>query len=312
MKIRMLALASVLSLTLSGCAATAPDTQVPFDGVSIVSSTNVWGDVARWIGGDSVQVTSIIESINQDPHSYEASARDQLAVNDADLVLANGGGYDSFMDTLAGAAGVEEVLYAYLPEDLQAQDTVETETDPDRQSHDHAAGNEHVWYDFHVVADFATRIKDKLSTLDPENAPEYETNLSLFLDQIELLENQVAALSSTIQGKTYVSSEPVAQYLLDELKLDDLTPASFSQAIEEELDVSPKDLLEIENLIKNKEVDIFVLNIQTASSQIAKIGILAQENGVNPVGLSELLPDGQRYFEWMQSNILAIELALDL
>lgn len=312
MKFNGLALATAISLTLSGCVATTPDAEVPVEAVSIVASTNVWGDIALWVGGDLVQVTSIIDSFNQDPHSYEASARDQLAVNNADLVLANGGGYDSFMDTLASAAGTEDVLYAYVPEVLQAEDDAATEPDPDGDNHDHAAGNEHVWYDFHVVADFANRIAVRLSTIDPENAQEYETNLSLFLDQIDLLETRVAELSSSIQGRTFISSEPVAEYLLDELKLENLTPASFSQAVEEELDISPKDLLEIENLIKNNEVDLFVLNVQTASSQIAKIGILAQENGVKPVGLSELLPEGQRYFEWMQSNILAIELALEL
>jgi zinc/manganese transport system substrate-binding protein len=312
MKLKSIAIASVLSLGLSGCATSAPDAEVPFDGISIVASTNVWGDIASWIGGGSVEVISIIDSFNQDPHSYEASARDQLAVNEADLVLANGGGYDSFMDTLADAAGVEEVLYAYVPEDLQAEDEAAAEADSDGHNHDHAAGNEHVWYDFHVVADFATRIADRLSTIDPDNASDYDTNLSLFLGQIDLLETKVSELASSAQGKTFISSEPVAEYLLDELKLENLTPDSFSQAIEEELDVSPKDLLDIENLITSGAVNLFVLNPQTSSSQIAKIGILAQENGVNTVALSELLPEGQRYFEWMESNILAIEIALEL
>jgi zinc/manganese transport system substrate-binding protein len=214
------------------------------------------------------------------------------------------------MDTLATAAGVDDVLYAYIPEELQAEDEAATEADPDGHNHDHAAGNEHVWYDFHVVADFATRIKDRLSTIDPDNTSGYETNLSLFLDQIEILENQATVLSRSIQGQTYISTEPVAEYLLAELKLENLTPASFSQAIEEEMDASPKDLLEIENLIENAEVNLLVVNQQTLSAQIAKIGTLAQDNGINTVALSELLPDGQRYFEWMESNILAIELAL--
>lgn len=312
MKLKGIALATVITVLMSGCAPSSSDSEAAFEGISIVASTNVWGDVARWVGGDSVQVTSIIDSFNQDPHSYEASARDQLAVNESELVLANGGGYDPFIDTLAAAAGVEDVLYAYVPEDLLAEDKAATGADPAGHNHNHASGNEHVWYDFHVVADFATRIADRLSIIDPANASEYETNLSLFLNQIDLLENKVRDLSSSTQGKTYISSEPVAEYLLDELKLENLTPDSFSQAIEEELDVSPKDLLQIENLIKSSEVDLFVLNIQTASSQIAKIGILAQENGTKPVGLSELLPDRQRYFEWMESNILAIELALEL
>ena len=312
MKIKAIALTTLLSLTLSGCAPSSPDSDATNEGISIVASTNVWGDVARWIGGDSVQVTSIIDSFNQDPHSYEASARDQLAVNEADLVLANGGGYDSFMDTLAAAAGSKEVLYAYLPEELEAEDAAATEADSDGHNHDHAAGNEHVWYDFHVVADYAIRISAELSRIDVDNKQEYETNLALFLDQIESLEEKVADLSIKTQGKKVISSEPVADYLLEELKLENKTPASFSQAIEEETEVSPKDLLEIENLIKSGEVNLFVLNIQTASSQIAKIGILAEENGIKPVGLSELLPDGQRYFEWMESNILAIEIALEL
>lgn len=311
MKLKGIALATLFTLTLSGCAPSSPDSDAPFDGVSIVASTNVWGDVARWVGGDLVQVTSIIDSFNQDPHSYEASARDQLAVNDADLVVANGGGYDPFIDTLAAAAGVKYVLYAYVPEDLQAQDEAATDADPDGHNHDHAAGNEHVWYDFHVVADFATRISAELSIIDPENKMQFETNLSLFLDQIEALEEQVTVLSAAIGGKTVISSEPVAQYLLDELELEDLTPESFSQAIEEEMDVSPKDLLEVETLIESGKVNLFVLNPQTSSAQIAKIGMLAQDNGINTVALSELLPEGQRFFEWMESNILAIELALE-
>lgn len=311
MKLKGIALVTAITLTLSGCAPSSPDSDVPFDGISVVASTNVWGDVARWVGGDLVEVTSIIDSFNQDPHSYEASARDQLAVNDADLVVANGGGYDPFIDTLAAVAGVEDVLYAYVPEDLQAQDEAATDADPEGHNHDHAAGNEHVWYDFHVVADFATRISAELSIIDPENKMKFETNLSLFLDQVETLEDQVTVLSAAIGGKTVISSEPVAQYLLDELGLEDLTPESFSQAIEEEMDISPKDLLEIETLIEGGQVNLFVLNPQTSSAQIAKIGMLAQENGINTVALSELLPEGQRFFEWMESNILAIELALE-
>ena len=104
MKSKTIALATATVLLLAGCAvtdSTSDATDESFSGLTIVSSTNVWGDVASSVGGDLVQVVSIIDSFSQDPHSYEASARDQLAVNDADVVVANGGGYDSFIDTLA-------------------------------------------------------------------------------------------------------------------------------------------------------------------------------------------------------------------
>ena len=309
MKTKVLSLATATVLLLAGCATTDPSTEPteePFAGLTIVSSTNVWGDVASSIGGDLVQVVSIIDSFSQDPHSYEASARDQLAVNDADVIVANGGGYDSFIDTLANAAGNDNVVYAYLPDELE-QAPKEEDDDHD---HDHAHGNEHVWYDFHVVEDFATRLADQLKVLDPENSAEYSANLAAFVAQIGTLEESAAAIAGSVSGAKVISSEPVADYLLDKLGLTNITPESFSQAIEEELDVSPADLLEIQNLISTKSVDLFVVNIQTGSVQIDSLIKLAETSGVAVVQMSELLPEGLSYVEWMQQNITAIEQGL--
>ena len=304
MRLKSIALAAFLSLALAGCATTpvAEPTEPAFEGITIVSSTNVWGDVAQSVGGDLVQVVSIIDDFSQDPHSYEASARDQLAVNDADVVVANGGGYDPFMDNLAAAAGIEDVIYAYVSEDLAKED--------DGHNHDHSSGNEHVWYDFHVVEDFANRVAGKLAALDPDNSTQYADNLALFLNEIQILEDRIAEAYGSFAGSKVVSSEPVADYLLAELGLENLTPASFVQAIEEELDVSPKDLLEIQNLLKAKKVDLFVVNPQTGSVQIDSLVALAKQNGIAVVELSELLPKGQKYFEWMDLNIANLEAAL--
>jgi zinc/manganese transport system substrate-binding protein len=254
-----------------------------------------------------VQVVSIIENFAQDPHSYEASARDQLAVNDADLIVANGGGYDPFMDSLAKAAGDKEVLYAYLAVELEAGDQGAAD---DGHNHDHSDGNEHVWYDFHVAEDFASRLAGALAALDPEYSTLYSDNLVVFQSEIEILEDRMAEISGKYSGASFVASEPVANYLLIEIGLKDLTPKSFSQAIEEELDVSPKDLLEIQNLLKAKSVDVFVVNPQTGSVQIDGLVELAKQNGVAVVEMSELLPAGSRYYEWMDLNIANLEAAL--
>jgi zinc/manganese transport system substrate-binding protein len=309
MKTKSLALATATVLLLAGCAATdstTEPTQEPFVGLTIVSSTNVWGDIASSVGGDLVQVVSIIDNFSQDPHSYEASARDQLAVNDADVIVANGGGYDSFIDTLAEAAGNSNIVYAYLPDELE-QAPKEEESDHD---HDHAHGNEHVWYDFHVVEDFATRLAEQLKTLDAENSAEYTANLEEFLVGIEDLEQRASAVAESVSGARVISSEPVADYLLDELGLTNITPESFYQAIEEELDVSPADLLEIQNLISSKSVELFVVNIQTGSVQIDALIELAEANGVAVIQVSELLPEGLSYVAWMEQNISEIEAGL--
>ena len=308
MKLNSLALATSTVLLLAGCAttdATTEPTEEPFAGLTIVSSTNVWGDVASSIGGDLVQVVSIIENFSQDPHSYEASARDQLAVNEADVIVANGGGYDPFMDTLAEAAGNTNIVYAYLPEELEQAPKEDAEHD-----HDHAHGNEHVWYDFHVVEDFATRLADQLTALDSENSAAYSANLDVFVAEIESLEERATAVADSVSGARVISSEPVADYLLEKLGLTNITPDSFSQAIEEELDVSPADLLEIQNLISSKSIELFVVNIQTGSVQIDALVGLAESNGIAVIQVSELLPQGLTYVEWMEQNISAIEAGL--
>ena len=314
MKTKTLSLATVTALLLAGCTATdstSEPTDEPLTGLTIVSSTNVWGDVASSIGGDLVQVVSIIDSFSQDPHSYEASARDQLAVNDADVIVANGGGYDSFIDTLAVAAGNNNIVYAYLPEEGEEEAKEEEDRDEDHDhEHDHDHGNEHVWYDFHVVEDFATRLAEQLKTLDPDNSSEYTANLEAFLVGIEALEDRAAEVAGSVSGSKVISSEPVADYLLAELGLENITPDSFSQAIEEELDVSPSDLLEIQNLISTNSVDLFVVNIQTGSVQIDALIKLAEASGVTVIQVSELLTEGLGYLAWMEQNIAAIEAGL--
>jgi zinc/manganese transport system substrate-binding protein len=313
MKLTALAISVVAALTLSGCAtgsSVVEPTEAPFTGLTVVSSTNVWGDIAKSVGGERVQVISIIDSFSQDPHSYEASARDRLAVNDADLVIANGGGYDPFMDALTAASGNQDILYAYLPDELSDQDQKAKADDGHDHNHDHSGGNEHVWYDFHVVEDFANRLAAKLASIDPEYSADYSDNLVQFLGQIAILEDRVALVSGSSAGAKVISSEPVADYLLAELGFENVTPSGFSEAIEEGLDVAPIDLLELQNLLNSKSVELFVVNPQTGSVQIDALVGLAEQNQIAVIELSESLPENTRYFEWMETNIALLEAAL--
>ncbi|MCL2849265.1 MAG: zinc ABC transporter substrate-binding protein, partial [Micrococcales bacterium] len=123
-----LAIAAALLLcvrVLTGCGSSPDD-----EHLSIVTSTNVWADVAAQVGGDLVEVTSIIGS-SGDPHSFDASARVQLTLSKADLVIVNGGGYDDFATTLLDGLTT--------PPPAVTAVTVFTEL--------HGADdNEHVWY----------------------------------------------------------------------------------------------------------------------------------------------------------------------
>ncbi|MFM7013589.1 MAG: metal ABC transporter solute-binding protein, Zn/Mn family [Actinomycetota bacterium] len=302
MKLKLLAGLALLPLLFAGCAQAPNPSPSPSEGpvgLQIAVSTSVWGDIAETIGGDKVQVQAIISGVNQDPHSYEASARDQLAVNGADLVIANGGGYDDFMLTLAKAAN-KEIFLAYQSE------AVEVSEDDHHRNH----ANEHIWYDFHLVADFANRLAGKLSSLSPNDSTYFSDNLVSFLDQIEILEDQSGKIAGANSAITFLATEPVGDYLLESLDFENKTPKDFSSAIEEERELSPKVLLDVENLINTGKLRILALNPQTTSKQIEELVALAKSKNVKIIELSELMPENTHFFDWMSDNLTQIELAL--
>lgn len=300
---------------LAGCAATpAADDPRP----RVVASTDVYGDIVAQIAGDRVIVTSIITSPAQDPHSYEASAQDQLAIADADLVVHNGGGYDSFVDTLVEASGNDDVevldaveISGLAAEDEDSDDEHADDEHADDDGHDHIEGfNEHVWYSFEAMDALALEIAEQLSDLDAENAGSYRAGYDEFAAGLATLEERAHELHGDFEGTGVVVTEPVPVYLLAELGLDDLTPPEFSEAIEEGTDVPPVALDDTLELIATKAIGLLAYNEQTSGPETEQVRAAAEEAGIPVVSFSETLPDGADYLSWMTDNIEAVATTL--
>src|SRR5579872_3004771 len=71
--------------------------------IRVVAAENVWGSIAAQLGGEKVQVTSIVDNPNTDPHDYEPTAKDARAVASAGYVIENGIGYDGWIEKLIDA-----------------------------------------------------------------------------------------------------------------------------------------------------------------------------------------------------------------
>src|SRR3954454_22312487 len=265
------ALLAAAVLLLSGCAASpaAP-------GVQVVASTNVYADVARAVGGSDVSVTAIIDSAAKDPHEYEASSHDLLAVSRADLVIQNGGGYDSFMIPLLHEA-------AHVPV-VTAVDLVPHEGD-----------NEHVWYDLRTVRALASAIVDQLVALDRAHADGYRSRGEEFDRRLDALDARVTTLRAAAQGRTVLATEPVPLYLLSSLGLRDRTPAQLAAAVEEGDDIAPGLLLDTLSLVSRRGVDLVADNPQPETGQTRRLREAAESAGVPVVGFSETLPPKSGY-----------------
>jgi zinc/manganese transport system substrate-binding protein len=253
-----------------------------------VASTNVWGDIAHQISGDRATVTALIDNVNQDPHSFEASARDQLAVQEADIVIMNGGGYDDFVETLVAADETPAIIInAY------------------NASGDDDTRNEHIWYSASQVKDVGNVIFSALETVDRQDTPIFESNLAEFEAKIALIEIRTAEIASAWGGEKVFATEPLIYYLLQDTGMVDITPAEFAEAIEEERDVSPAVMLEAKEAVM--QAKFIAVNSSTRTAQIDQV---LNEATAPAFGFGELLPqdpdtgeyDGD-YFEMMASAL---------
>ena len=305
------------ALVLSGCSAPATEAANEPSGIRVVSSTNVYGSIVSAIGGDHVDVTNIIDSAAQDPHSYEASAQDQLAISRADVVVENGGGYDPFIDTLVDAAGSDDLemvnvvdLSGHAPvEDAEAHADEEGHAEDD--GHDHVEGlNEHVWYDLAAADALASTLAHVFSHLDEANAAAYAENYTAFAGELAELTASTAALATEFDGTGVAITEPVPLYLLEASGLVNKTPEAFSEAIEEGTDVSPADLRDALAVFAAGDVALLAYNEQTSSPQTEQVRDAAEKDAVPVVSFAETLPDGEDYVSWMTENIAAITDAL--
>ncbi len=141
--IRKVLAISAATVLVAGCTS-AEDNSTPTGPIAVTATTNVWGSIAKFIGGDMVEVTSIVDQPTIDPHSYEPSARDLLAVQDAEMVLVNGGGYDAFMESLIDQAeGTRVVLRAVAGENSHDHSHDDEDHAHDDEDHAHEEGEEH-------------------------------------------------------------------------------------------------------------------------------------------------------------------------
>lgn len=290
---------AVSALVLAGCSDTTP----PDDGrIRVVASTDVYGQIASELGGDAVDVTSLISSPSQDPHEFEPSASDQLAVNRADLVLQNGGGYDVFM------AGLVKASNAKAP--VLTAATYSSSWPGGDPTHGPEGFNEHVWYDTATMDAFATAIAAELEKLAPAKADAIRTRLASFTAQLAVLDGARAKIKDAHAGESIFVTEPVPLYLTDSVGLRNVTPQAFSEAVEAGSDVPPATLLTARDVLRAGDVRVVIVNAQAGGAETTTIIDEAKGLRIPVLEFAETLPKGLTYLSWMQRNIDQLAAAL--
>jgi len=262
--------------------------------INVVAAENFYGDIIKQLGGNHVKVLSILSDPNADPHQYESNVQDGIAVAKANLVIENGDGYDTWMDKLLSASPSKSrtVLIGSKIADHKITD------------------NPHVWYGFDNVHTIASKITTTLKKEDPAHAREYDQNLTTFNNSLQPLEQKIADIKANYNNTPVGLTETIYLYQTQPEGLNVLTPYNFEKAIAEGNDPSADDVAKANDQINNKQVKILIYNEQTITPITTNLQNDAKSKNIPVVPVTETLPQGKHYQDWMMGQLTNLESAL--
>jgi zinc/manganese transport system substrate-binding protein len=261
----------------------------------VVAAENAYGDIARQLGGDRVQVVSILSAPDADPHLFQPGTRTGLAVARADVVIANGLGYDAFVDRLVSAAPSSRRAEVVAADVLGIHG---------------GSANPHLWYDVRALPLVARAIARAFEQADRAHARAYRTRLARFDASLGPLRRVVAAVRRAHAGALVASTEPVPGYLLAAMGLRDAAPETFSRAIEDGTEPPPAAVADMLALLQDRRVRVLLYNEQAVSPITARVRSAARTAGVPVVGVTETLPPGLTFQQWQLAQARSLREAL--
>jgi zinc/manganese transport system substrate-binding protein len=291
----LLALALGVPALLSGVLVSSSASAAQDQPVHVVAAENFWGNIAAQIGGRDAQVTSLITNPNADPHLFETDAHDAALLAQAQVVIENGAGYDTWMGSLLSADGGQ-------PHIVNAASVLHVGgSDP----------NPHLWYDLPRVPRVAAAIAAALTSAAPRDAATFQRNLAIFDASLQRLDGTLATIKREFHNVSVAYTERVPGYLLADARLDVKTPAGFARAIEDGTDPGAADTVAMRELLTNHDVNVLLYNVQTVTPVTAQMRALAKQHGIPVVGVSETMPANvATYQDWQESQMVGLLRAL--
>jgi zinc/manganese transport system substrate-binding protein len=289
-------LAIVGVLVASGCATAGPSARANAK-LIVVAAENVWGSIATQLGGEQVEVVSLVDNPATDPHDYEPTAADARAVAMAGLVIVNGAGYDTWASKLLAANPVN---------DRQVIDV-------GKLAGAARGANPHLWYNPSDVHATVEAISAALAKADPSAAADFSARRTAFENSdLAAYDSLIANIKAKFVGTPIGVSESVFAMLAQALGLKVLTPSSFQRAISEGTDPTAADKATIDRQIKQRKIRVFVYNSQNATPDVRAQVSAANAAGIPVVTVTETLtPSSATFTQWQIAQLHALIDALE-
>ena len=279
MKTISLAITSLLLLT--GCASPSNES------AGIVVSSQNYANIATSLMGDNpdaqFDVHVLLSSDAIDPHEFEPSAKDKLAISQAEAVFYAGTDFDAFVDPLLDSVNFDPdfvINSSYFVREKLA--SCATELCLEKGS------NPHLWFDLDTISSSAKALTDLYIKLRPEHKLDYEKAEFTFQSQIKALKAKQDSVAERLTSDiTFFAPEAIANVLLLELGIKSISSETIANKIANEVELSILEMQEIEELLKSRAVKIFAANQQVESQQAQQLLDIAQSASTPVIYFSE-------------------------
>lgn len=291
-RIAIAALASVGMLASVAACGSGQSTSEKNGTIEVAASVNQWGTVAKALGGDNVNVTSIINSTNVDAHDYEPTTSDIAKLQKAQVIIVNGAGYDAWAVKAAQTANATIVNAAEVGGVNDGE-------------------NPHVWFSADVRKAVAQAITEAYEQADAAKKNDFDKMNDQWTAEENNVESKIAEVKQKTDGLTYAATESVASYLAEDMGLTDATPSGYARATANESEPTPTDIKQFTDALKAGEIKLLVVNTQEESELTGKITDAAKSVEVPMVELTEQMPEQyDSLTAWMEGLVDAFSQAI--
>ena len=291
-RIAIAALASVGMLASVAACGSGQSTSEKNGTIEVAASVNQWGTVAKALGGDNVNVTSIINSTNVDAHDYEPTTSDIAKLQKAQVIIVNGAGYDAWAVKATQTANATIVNAAAVGGVNDGE-------------------NPHVWFSADVRKAVAQAITEAYEQADAAKKNDFDKMNDQWTAEENNVESKITEVKQKTDGLAYAATESVASYLAEDMGLADATPSGYARATANESEPTPTDIKQFTDALKAGEIKLLVVNTQEESELTGKITDAAKSVEVPMVELTEQMPEQyDSLTAWMEGLVDAFSQAI--
>jgi zinc/manganese transport system substrate-binding protein len=266
------------------------------DRLKVVASFSILGDFVKNVGGDRVEVTTLVGP-DGDVHVYTPAPADAKKIADARLVIINGLGLEGWLPRLVQSSGSKAAIV--------------TATDGIVPLKSGSAADPHAWQSVANAKVYVANIRDALVAADPADAAAFRANADGYLAKLDELDSDVRVAMAQIPAarRRVISTHGAFGYFAAAYGVDFIAPLGVSTDSE----ASARDIADIITQIRVAKIPaVFVENI----SDPRLIQRISAETGAGiggtlySDGLTGEKGDAPTYIDMVRHNIKALNHAL--